>query len=139
MKLDTLLGIPEAARIAHVPISTMRRRLKRLDRSRIAAGQSPVLVRGFGRSIKVRAEALQAALHTDDQIMDMIAKVDDRVSALESTSADTERRVVSLRQSVVDGKKQQAARWRLQQRVNKALSAITENLTALDGLINRDD
>ena len=68
LELDTLIGIPEAARLTGTEESTTRRRLKKLDQRLRAEGKPPVLIRFGERVWKVSAEALRRALRTEKEI-----------------------------------------------------------------------
>jgi len=131
VELDTLISIPEAARRSGTEESTMRRRLKKLDKQLREQGRPPVLIRFGSRVWKVRAEALRIALRTNDTLRAELDAIDERLSCVESTAEHTVSHVNALRDSVVSSTKEQASRWEAQNRVNNGLSAAIAGIRDL--------
>lgn len=122
MKLDTLIGIPEAAKLAKEPVHKMRRRLKRLDARCRLDGNPPVLYLD-GRHLKVRVEALQLEMRTPESAS--------RIESLESAVGDVEVKVDKLRNSHLAEKRRQGRRWEIQERLNRSFAEQARDIDEL--------
>jgi hypothetical protein len=125
VKLDTLIGIPEAARLAKEPIHKMRRRLKRLAARCRRDGAPPVLYMD-GRHLMVRVEALQLEMRTPEAAS--------RIEALESAVGHVEGKVDALKNSHLAEKRRQKKRWDIQERMNRRFSEQDRDIKALSRL-----
>lgn len=103
---DRWLTIPEAAALAHVPVHTMRRRVKSLDRMNPKLG---LLRRPGKREFLVSAEALQRALTTDPDLGDSeLDAVHSRLTALEDKTRALQKSHKALKAQTIQIKEQLA-------------------------------
>jgi|GEM_PF-5345309 hypothetical protein len=131
LEIDTMIGIPEAARMIGEPERTLRDRLTKLDARLRSEGKRGVLLRYGSRSWSVRLEALRDELRSPASeepgsgLGIRVEEIDARLCALR----DSHRK---LRDSHEAEKRRQARRWDAQVRVNDGLRAAAEAMKELE-------
>ena len=131
LEIDTMIGIPEAARMIGEPERTLRDRLTKLDARLRSEGKRGVLLRYGSRSWSVRLEALRDELQTPREC-DASNGIGTRVDDLDAKLCALRDSHRKLRDSHEAEKRRQARRWDAQVRVNDGLRAAAEAMKELE-------
>lgn len=122
--IDTIIGIPEAARLAEEPERTIRDRLTKLDARLRREGRPGILVRFGSRSWSVRLEALQAELRTRGAEPEEPSSFGlDSLEAKFSALLESHRRLRNIHEAE---KRRQAKRWEAHDKADSRPGAGSE-------------